>query len=621
MERLCTQLSLRGRVRIARDGINATLGGTLAALKEHARQVAERYNTTEIDFKLSESAGKKSEAYAEDSGFNSLNVTMCKEVVSFGLDAIAPHVDLTQPPDPAPRISPAEFHTLLQAAQKPSDTEEQLDSMSVSSQDRREVVLLDCRNLYETRIGRFQAPNVTQLDPETRTFADLPAWIESNTHRLAGRQVLMYCTGGVRCERASAYLRSLGECFRADGAVLQLRGGIERYLDQFTDGGYFVGKNFVFDERGEKGAAVDFSARSATALNAPEEDKTGGMHKMEDTKQGAGAPCCCCGRMWYDYAEDRYRCGSCRMLVMVCDTCADAIASKSLSSQDLCCELCRQRHPCHSTTLPTIKSMGRKVRLLCLHGFRQTGTNFRGRTAALQKRLKEHVEFVFIDGPHTLPYVTRIKTDCEQGVSVMCKKVDPRGTNGCKRGWLVTPKQYEQFALLQNDRKADKVASEDTLYEFDENQFKFQTQGWDESYSVLRDALDSMGPFDGVLGFSQGASVAASMAAFECMAATSNTARFKFVILCSGYMAAVPKHRAALTEWRNKGGVPLPSLHVYTATEFDRQIVPSESEALWECFQPRRRALLRHSNGHLIPATRAAAARILDFIEFALTST
>jgi predicted sulfurtransferase/predicted esterase len=607
MYEMCKQLNLRGRVRIARDGINATLGGTLAELREHAIKVAERYNTTEIDFKLSSSAGKKSEVYAKDSGFNSLTVSICKEVVSFGMDSIAPHMDVTQPPEPAPRISPAEFHGLLEAAQNRMDTSQESTN--------REVVLLDCRNLYETRIGRFQVANVVQLDPETRTFADLPAWIESNTHRLAGRQVLMYCTGGVRCERASAYLRSLGECFRTNGAVFQLQGGIERYLEQFSDGGFFAGKNFVFDERGEKGGSP---------LRDDGIDELQSVDQKETVGKGAGAPCCCCGALWHDYSKDRFRCVHCRMLVMICNTCSNAITSYgNLQTQDLCCELCRQRIQFLSTTslTKTIQALGRRLRILCLHGFRQTGRNFRGRTAALQKRLKEYVEFVFVDGPYRLPFVVQPKMselNCEAS-EVVSKMLNTSGARDPKRAWLVTPQQLSHLQITSEESVT--IDDKGSSYQFDTNQYKFQTEGWDESYSVLNDALERMGPCDGILGFSQGAAIAAAMAALESKSQNLSK-RFKFVIICSGYISAVPEHRVALNEWRDQGGVPLPSLHLYTAdAEADRQIVPSESTALWECFQPQQRTLLRHGNGHLIPSTKAAAARVLHFLEFAMTST
>ncbi|KAA0035728.1 rhodanese-like domain-containing protein 6 isoform X2 [Cucumis melo var. makuwa] len=110
----------------------------------------------------------------------------------------------------------------------------------------KDVVLLDARNLYETRVGKFQTPNVETLDPEIRQYSDLPSWIDDNSEKLRGKQILMYCTGGIRCEMASAYIKSKGSGFQN---VFQLYGGIQRYLEQFPDGGFFAGKNFVFDHR------------------------------------------------------------------------------------------------------------------------------------------------------------------------------------------------------------------------------------------------------------------------------------------------------------------------------------------------------------------------------------
>ncbi|GAB5037238.1 rhodanese-like domain-containing protein 6-like [Nannochloropsis oceanica] len=108
----------------------------------------------------------------------------------------------------------------------------------------------------------FEAPGVPCLRPSIRQFSDLPAWLEEEEGREGGREdghgsssafsslkkkdtkILMYCTGGVRCERASAFLQARG--YRK---VVQLQGGIQRYLEAFPDGGFFQGKNFVFDER------------------------------------------------------------------------------------------------------------------------------------------------------------------------------------------------------------------------------------------------------------------------------------------------------------------------------------------------------------------------------------
>lgn len=92
--------------------------------------------------------------------------------------------------------------------------------------------------------------------PGMRKSTDFPAWLasEDTKKKLAGKEVLMYCTGGVRCERASALLkREVGDSVRG---VFQLQGGIEKYMQEFPDGGYWHGKNFVFDKREAVGAWV-----------------------------------------------------------------------------------------------------------------------------------------------------------------------------------------------------------------------------------------------------------------------------------------------------------------------------------------------------------------------------
>jgi predicted sulfurtransferase len=94
--------------------------------------------------------------------------------------------------------------------------------------------------------------NLIRIDKKlTNTFLTfLIGWIEENKHLLEGKKVLMYCTAGVRCERASAFMRNKGV-----ENVYQLDGGVHRYLDAFPkDGGYWVGKNYTFDKRFSHGA-------------------------------------------------------------------------------------------------------------------------------------------------------------------------------------------------------------------------------------------------------------------------------------------------------------------------------------------------------------------------------
>ena len=111
-----------------------------------------------------------------------------------------------------------------------------------------DTVVIDCRNHKEVMIGHFEGA----VDPNTRTWAEWPSYVEGALEQLKGKQVLMYCTGGIRCEKASAFvrqkLREAGDPAAADG-VRHLRGGIHKYLEAYPDGGMFMGKNFVFDNR------------------------------------------------------------------------------------------------------------------------------------------------------------------------------------------------------------------------------------------------------------------------------------------------------------------------------------------------------------------------------------
>jgi predicted sulfurtransferase len=103
-----------------------------------------------------------------------------------------------------------------------------------------ELLILDGRNRYEAAIGKF----VGALVPDIENFRDFPDYIDKNQDLFKDKEVLMYCTGGIRCERASAYLKSKAVAKK----VYQITGGIERYAQAFPDG-YFRGKNYVFDGR------------------------------------------------------------------------------------------------------------------------------------------------------------------------------------------------------------------------------------------------------------------------------------------------------------------------------------------------------------------------------------
>jgi rhodanese-related sulfurtransferase len=147
----------------------------------------------------------------------------------------------------------------LQPAMHLSATEWNQKLDEVDSPDS--ALLLDVRNVYESRVGFFQHPTTPTLLTNTRKYSDLPQLLASNPHLQHRQKIFMYCTGGVRCERVSMLVREL----YPDKEVYQLQGGIQTYLHQFSDKvkqdgvvnndgeglqtqRYFVGKNFVSAE-------------------------------------------------------------------------------------------------------------------------------------------------------------------------------------------------------------------------------------------------------------------------------------------------------------------------------------------------------------------------------------
>ena len=220
--------------------------------------------------------------------------------------------------------------------------------------------------LFFLKVGLMQGC-VPLLAPQIRCFSDLPAWLDAHEEELRNKRVLMYCTGGVRCELASSFLSAKGEGFQE---VYQLHGGILRYQEAYPDGGLFVGRNFVYDDRLAVGPAMRCC--------------------------GVVGSCTSCRSPCDDYGA-RCRCSRCRALILVCERCQEQNAKLS----HLVCTLCRERVTCAGTR-PACRTGHKKLRILCLHGFAQSSKQFRGRTCALRKKLKDLAEFSFVDAPHVL---------------------------------------------------------------------------------------------------------------------------------------------------------------------------------------------------------------------------
>eukprot|EP00057_Strongylocentrotus_purpuratus_P033960 XP_793430.1 PREDICTED: thiosulfate sulfurtransferase/rhodanese-like domain-containing protein 2 [Strongylocentrotus purpuratus] len=271
---LCRRLHLHGKIRIAREGLNGTVGGALISTQQYMEAVMTHPYFTDMnieDFKTSQGG--------HDSFPDGLVVSIHQEIVPMGMDPM-----LVSFKDAGCHLTPAQFHEEVQRHRNAKEREEKTNT-----------VFIDCRNFYESRIGIF--PDA--ITPDIRKFSYWPEYVDKNEAVFADKKVLMYCTGGIRCERGSAYLRSKGICKE----VLQLKGGIHRYLDQYPDG-FFRGKLFVFDNR----YAIQ-------------------------TNQDVIAECFHCSKPWDEYEP----CSSkhCHQLVLSCPSCRT-------SGLTTCCRRCAE---------------------------------------------------------------------------------------------------------------------------------------------------------------------------------------------------------------------------------------------------------------------------------------
>ena len=216
---LCELLGLRGRILISEHGINATVGGEMAAMKTYVRKTKQYAPFADIDFKWSPGSG------FDDSGgsldFPRLSVKVRDEIVTFG----APEelrVDESGVVGGGARLKPGELHKLV-------------------SERGDDVVFFDGRNAFEAEIGRFRNAVV----PDVETTRDFVAELDAGRYdHLKDKPVVTYCTGGIRCEVLSSLMRS-----RGFDEVYQLDGGIVRYGETFGNTGLWEGSLYVFDGR------------------------------------------------------------------------------------------------------------------------------------------------------------------------------------------------------------------------------------------------------------------------------------------------------------------------------------------------------------------------------------
>ena len=627
-ERDCGARGLVGRVRVAADGANATLRGSERQLRAHQRALgrAEALGTAAagVDFKYGpgEAADGADGALAAQCGVDALHVRVTGELVTLG-----PRAARATVADAGEHLSAQEWHALANAG------------------TAADTVLIDVRNAYESAIGRFEVPAAKArasaggdagvgaeagagagpgdtpaataaverppptLTPQIRQMSDFAQWAEDNERALRGKRCLMYCTGGVRCERASAYLRKeLGvlDCY-------QLSGGVHRYLDAYGTRGLFRGKLFVYDDR----LATDYG----TTLGGGEHcgrGSGGGTSEAVGECLGCGAPCS-------DYAVGgRQRCGKCRMLVVACAACSGArAAAADQAGRQWECALCAAAAAERARAPPPPQ---RRLRVLCLHGFRQTGKQLRGRLAKLRGKLGDLVDFKFADAPHLLlsPREWNERQRARRRLECADEQGDPKDEGHSapapaapRRAWLVGREDHERLygpvrasgergAGAGAEGGAEAAAAAATVW-------AAQRYGWEQSLARLDEVTAAAGPFDGVLGFSQGAAVAAALA-------SRRPESFSFVVLASGFESPA----APVVADSADGAVSaVPSLHIYGDGSAEGDVgyggadgarVAREAEALAARFDAASRVVVRHRCGHIMPTDKEALVVYRKFL-------
>ena len=201
----CIRQALFGTLLLAQEGINGTVAGTQAGIDALITFLKMDSRFFDLEHKVS---------YADEMPFTRMKVKLKKEIVTLGVAGINPNETV------GTYVAPEDWNALI------SDPD---------------VILIDTRNGYECDIGTFRGA----IDPQTTSFREFPAYIKKTMNPAKHRKVAMFCTGGIRCEKASAFMLKQGY-----EEVYHLRGGILKYLEQIPpEKSLWEGECFVFDQR------------------------------------------------------------------------------------------------------------------------------------------------------------------------------------------------------------------------------------------------------------------------------------------------------------------------------------------------------------------------------------
>lgn len=205
IQAICARNGIKGSLLLAPEGINGTIAGRPSAVQSTLSEIREFPEFGGLDHK---------ESWATEMPFYRMKVRLKKEIVTMGVEGIDPLQTV------GTYVSPDDWNGLI------SDPD---------------TVLVDTRNDYEVAIGTFKGA----VDPKTKSFREFPAWVNENKDKLKKPKIAMFCTGGIRCEKATAFMKQQGY-----EDVFHLKGGILKYLEEVPeDNSLWEGDCFVFDQR------------------------------------------------------------------------------------------------------------------------------------------------------------------------------------------------------------------------------------------------------------------------------------------------------------------------------------------------------------------------------------
>ena len=390
-EALCSSLNLTGRILIGLsndgEGINGTLSGAkqdldayvacmlgrdcilgkddneddqhslqrrdaIKTFRHESKEFFNRLNKPELllnsanDFKWSSHSTDVAPSDNNIDLFPDLNIKIVNEIISTG--GVLSNIPTTE--TSVGYLTPREWHEEIKSLVEKK--KEAKTNKSADESDDVETVLIDVRNHKECQIGSF-APGIA-IDPHTKSFAQFPKWVKDNAGNeaapleksvdaaaapsstsLSNKRILLYCTGGIRCEKASAYVRQM---VPQNKGIFHLKGGIHKYLEEFggsEEGSQFVGKNFVFDRRG--------------ALNADDHGQDSANTNVK-TSTIVGK-CIYCSKP-HDIFQAEHVCTVCREPVLVCDKCKSDLEEKQkCSGAEFHCEDHFHLASCYFTNL------------------------------------------------------------------------------------------------------------------------------------------------------------------------------------------------------------------------------------------------------------------------------